>query len=102
MSEKEQDHDHDHASASVEAEKSNVTVSLPQSLILAVVASVLGVGGFSGLSSLSEEARPERESVQMEVVSLRKDINRLGEKIDDIYDIVDRAHPRVGSTGGKP
>lgn len=70
------------------APKQAATITLPQGVLVAVVTAILSSGGVSVLSGGG--ATPE------DVQALRHDIDRLSEKLDEIYYIVDRAHPRTG------
>lgn len=65
-------------------------MSLQSALAMALataVVSAFGTGG--GLTAFSG-------GMQNEVVELRRDVEALADRIEDIYDIVDRAHPRFG------
>jgi peptidoglycan hydrolase CwlO-like protein len=81
-------------------EKAAMTISMPQTLVVAVVTAVLSSLGTSGgltlmSGSTPDDVKSEVTTVRSEVTSLKHDIERLSEKIDDIYTIVDRAHPRT-------
>jgi hypothetical protein len=74
--------------------QSKMTISLPQSIVVAVVTAILASAGTSGGLTLMSGSTPQ--DVRSEVISLQSDIRTLSQKVDDIYTIVDQAHPRAG------
>lgn len=62
-------------------------------LVVAVVTAVLASAGTSGGLTIMSGSTPA--DVSADVQELRGDVKSLKEKIDDIYEIVDRAHPRT-------
>ena len=69
-----------------------MTISLPQTMVIAIVTALLASVGTSGSLTMLSDG----DDLHREVSSIKADIERMNDKLDDVYEIVDRAHPRTG------
>lgn len=72
-------------------------VSLPHTLVVAVVSALLSSAGTSGgIMALHSTPAENQEELRSDLALVQKDLDALSRKIDDVYHIVDLAHPRIG------
>ena len=75
-------------------EQGQKPMPLQNAIVLAIVTAFLGGSAGSGIQFFSDDG------VKTELQELRHEISNLNEKIDDIFYIVDHAHPRdIGPKG---
>jgi hypothetical protein len=67
------------------------TISIPLGTVLVAVSTVLGTLGGTGVMSHFGGTDPD---TTRQLIEMQRELEDLNKKLDEIYEIVDRAHPR--------
>lgn len=67
------------------------TISIPIGVLLVAISTVLGTLGGTGV--MSQLGGADLETTR-QLIEMQRELEDLNKKLDEIYEIVDRAHPR--------